>query len=96
MGVKCVLCCPLNQSSGSRPIWPRYCGVYLIIVDVACFLFGEARTLSYQNACIHPGIQAEDVATVRMEMGGARPGRRAAYSERIEMNTEQYDSQQPG
>jgi predicted dehydrogenase len=40
------------------------------ILDVARFLFGEARSLYCQTHRIHPDIQGEDVATVMMKMGG--------------------------
>jgi predicted dehydrogenase len=43
------------------------------ILDVARFLFGEARTLTCQTARVHAGIRGEDVATVMMEMVGPRP-----------------------
>ncbi|MCI0590278.1 MAG: Gfo/Idh/MocA family oxidoreductase, partial [Gammaproteobacteria bacterium] len=39
------------------------------ILDVARFLFGEARSLYCQLQRVHPGIRGEDVATVIMEMG---------------------------
>jgi D-apiose dehydrogenase len=38
------------------------------ILDVARYLFGEARTLYCQTARVNPGIRGEDVATVVMEM----------------------------
>jgi predicted dehydrogenase len=38
------------------------------ILDVARFLFGEARTLYCQTARVHADIQGEDVATVMMDM----------------------------
>jgi predicted dehydrogenase len=39
------------------------------ILDVARFLFGEARLLYCQTSRIHQDIQGEDVATVMMRMG---------------------------
>jgi predicted dehydrogenase len=39
------------------------------ILDVARFLFGEARSLYCQTRRINPSIAGEDVATVMMEMG---------------------------
>jgi predicted dehydrogenase len=39
------------------------------ILDVARFLFGEARSLYCQTRQVTPGIRAEDVATVMMDMG---------------------------
>jgi predicted dehydrogenase len=39
------------------------------ILDVARFLFGEARSLYCQTRRVNPGIRGEDVATVTMEMG---------------------------
>jgi predicted dehydrogenase len=38
------------------------------ILDVARFLFGEARTLYCQTVRVHADIQGEDVATVMMDM----------------------------
>ena len=38
------------------------------ILDVARFLYGEARTLYCQTRRIHPHIQGEDVATVMLRM----------------------------
>ena len=38
------------------------------ILDVARFLFGEARTLYCQTARVHADIQGEDVATVMLDM----------------------------
>jgi predicted dehydrogenase len=38
------------------------------ILDVARFLFGEARTVTCQMARIHPDIRGEDVATVMLHM----------------------------
>lgn len=38
------------------------------ILDVARFLFGEARTLYGQTARVHPDIRGEDVATVVLRM----------------------------
>jgi predicted dehydrogenase len=40
------------------------------ILDVARFLFGEARSLYCQVWQVHPGICGEDVATVMMDMDG--------------------------
>ena len=39
------------------------------ILDVARFLFGEARSLYCHTQRIHPNIKGEDVATVMMQMG---------------------------
>lgn len=39
------------------------------VLDVARFLFGEAKTLYCRTRQITPGIKAEDVATLMMEMG---------------------------
>ena len=39
------------------------------ILDVARFLFGEARSLYCQTHRVHPNIKGEDVATVTMRMG---------------------------
>lgn len=40
------------------------------ILDVARFLFGEAKNLYCQIDRVHPDIRGEDVATVIMRMGG--------------------------
>ena len=40
------------------------------ILDVARFLFGDARSLYCQTTRVNPDIRGEDVATVMMEMGG--------------------------
>ncbi|MCI0417713.1 MAG: Gfo/Idh/MocA family oxidoreductase, partial [Acidobacteria bacterium] len=40
------------------------------ILDVARFLFGEARSIYCQVRQVHPGIRGEDVATAIMDMGG--------------------------
>ncbi len=39
------------------------------ILDVARFLFGEAKSLYCQTHQVHPDIRGEDVATVMMQMG---------------------------
>ena len=39
------------------------------ILDVARFLFGEARSLYCQTRRVHPDIRGEDVATVILKMG---------------------------
>jgi predicted dehydrogenase len=41
------------------------------ILDVARFLFGEAKSLYCQTRGVTPGIKGEDVATVMMDMGHA-------------------------
>jgi predicted dehydrogenase len=41
------------------------------ILDIARFLFGEARSLYCQTHRVHKDIKGEDVATVMMEMGEA-------------------------
>jgi predicted dehydrogenase len=40
------------------------------ILDVARYLFGEARTLYCHTAQVSPGIRGEDVATVMMDVAG--------------------------
>jgi D-apiose dehydrogenase len=40
------------------------------ILDVARFLFGEAKSLYCQTAQVHTDIRGEDVATVVLSMGG--------------------------
>jgi predicted dehydrogenase len=39
-------------------------------LDVARWMFGEARSLYAQTRRIHPNIKGEDVATIVMDMGG--------------------------
>jgi len=52
------------------------------ILDVARFLFGEAKTLYCQTSRVHADIQGEDVATVMMDMdSGATVLVELAYAE---------------
>ena len=55
------------------------------ILDVARFLFGEARTIYCHTARIHPDIKGEDVSTVMMEMReGATVLCSLSYASRVE------------
>ena len=55
------------------------------ILDVARFLFGEARTLYCQTERVHRDIQGEDVATVVMRMqSGATATCNMSYASRVE------------
>jgi predicted dehydrogenase len=55
------------------------------ILDVARFLFGEARTLYCRTQRVNPTIQGEDVATVVMEMGdGVTVSCEMSYASRLE------------
>ncbi|GAB4540412.1 MAG: Gfo/Idh/MocA family oxidoreductase [Anaerolineae bacterium] len=55
------------------------------LLDVARFLFGEAKTLYCRTSQITPGIKGEDVATVMMEMeGGVTVICALSYASRVE------------
>ena len=55
------------------------------ILDVARFLFGEAKSLYCQTRRITPDIKGEDVATVMMEMGdGVTVTCAMSYASRVE------------
>ncbi len=55
------------------------------ILDVARFLFGEARTLHCQTQRVHRDIKGEDVATVMMRMqSGATVTCNMSYASRVE------------
>jgi len=55
------------------------------ILDVARFLFGEARTLYARTQRVHRDIKGEDVATVLMEMrSGATVTCNLSYASRVE------------
>ncbi|GIX07330.1 MAG: oxidoreductase [Candidatus Poribacteria bacterium] len=56
------------------------------ILDVARFLFGEARSLYCQIHRVHPDIRGEDVATVMMRMGatGTTVVCEMSYASRLE------------
>jgi len=55
------------------------------ILDVARFLFGEARSLCCQTRRVNPEILGEDVATVMMEMGeGVTVTCEMSYASRLE------------
>ena len=57
------------------------------ILDVARFLFGEARAVTCRTARIHPDIKGEDVATVMLEMKqGATVLCSLSYASRVEHN----------
>ncbi len=54
------------------------------ILDVARFLFGEARTLYCQTQRIHQDIKGEDVATVMMQMNEVTVTCEMSYASRLE------------
>jgi predicted dehydrogenase len=55
------------------------------IIDVARFLFGEARSLNCQTRRVNSAIMGEDVATVMMEMGeGVTVTCEMSYASRLE------------
>lgn len=55
------------------------------ILDVARFLFGEARTLYCQTKRVHPDLKGEDVATVMMRMrSGATVTCNMSYASPVE------------
>jgi len=58
------------------------------ILDVARFLFGEARTVTCHTARVHPDIRGEDVATVMLHVGDVAQGMTVvcslSYASRVE------------
>lgn len=54
------------------------------ILDVARFLFGEARTLVCQTRRVHPDIKGEDVATVMLDFGDLTCTCEMSYASKLE------------
>ncbi len=54
------------------------------LLDVARFLFGEARTVYCQTRRIHPDIRGEDVATVMLDFGDLTGTVEMSYASKLE------------
>jgi predicted dehydrogenase len=54
------------------------------ILDVARFLFGEARTLYCRTHRVHPDIKGEDVATVMLDFGSVTCTCEMSYASKLE------------